>query len=127
LANAASNSGRPGARDVPCVIQPGRLLHGDGVAERIAELCCGKGHRSLPVRRIAQDREGGAQLRGREHQYALDRRRIDCDCGGGEILAEQALGDQAAERMPDDYRLCRADDAGIVLDNIGDAPACRSG
>src|ERR1035441_7009392 len=70
LANAASNGGRPEARDVPCVIQPGRLLHGDGVAERIAELCCGKGPRSLPVRRIAQDREGGAQLRGREHQYA---------------------------------------------------------
>ena len=105
FANAASNSGLPG----------------DGIAQRSyssSDSCSGialpKPYRNCSAVsatawfRLAGLRsaiEATLQRRRRQAQHALDRRRVDRHRRGGQLLPEQPLGDQAAERVADDDRL----------------------
>src|SRR5207249_8811604 len=61
--------------------------------------------------------------RQREAEDALDRGRIDGHCRGGEVLPQQSLDDQPAERVADGDRLGvqPPDDPGVVLDDVLDA------
>src|SRR5437660_12508281 len=49
----------------------------NGVGPPIAELLVGQGDRTVPVRRVQQDRRGGLQGRERQRQDAAERRGID--------------------------------------------------
>jgi hypothetical protein len=77
----------------------------------------------VEVRRVSESRQRGAELGHRQRQDALDLGRVDRDSGDPEILTEELLGEQAAERVPDDDRLRveRRDDLGEVLGGVVDA------
>ena len=70
----------------------------------------------MQVRRVAQCREPGAELGERERQHALDLGGVDGDRRRADALAEQLLGEQPAEGVPDeDRRLVEpGDDVGVV-------------
>ena len=112
-------------RDRPFLEERLGLLGGELVAEAVAELVVGERDGALLVRGLAEGDRGDLQRRGRQVQHALDRRRVDRDRGGGEVLAEEPLDDQAAEGVADRdrLRLERADELGVVVDHRVDPVA----
>ena len=84
------------------------------------ELLGGQLHGPLPVGRVAQHGEGGAQRGGRQAQHALDRRGRERDAGDTQAAVEQELRDQPAERVAHDdrRRVEPADDLGVVIGDL---------
>jgi hypothetical protein len=77
----------------------------------------------VQIRWVAQGGQGGAELGQRQREDALDLCGVDGDGGGADALAEQLLGDQAAEGVPDDDRagVEGVDDLGVVSGGVVDA------
>ena len=77
----------------------------------------------MQVRRVAQGREARSQLGEREREHALDLCRIDGDGCRTDALAEELLGEQSSEGVPDDDRRLveTGDDPGVVLGDLVDA------
>ena len=123
LAPAASNSGLPGRRDRPLLVQRVRLLLADARCRSVPELLGGQRDGLVRVGGVLEDRQRRAQRGQRQRQHALDLRGVDRDRGRAEVLAEQLLGDHAAERVPDDDRPGRqlVDDVGVVRGDVVDA------
>jgi hypothetical protein len=91
--------------DRPLREQAVGFLFGQLVAEPVTKFLCGEGDSLVEVRRVAQGRQRRAQLGQGQREDALDLSRVDRDGGDAEILAEELLGKQAAEGVPDDDRL----------------------
>ena len=125
LAEAASKSGLPGEGTAQRSYSSSDSDLGDGVAEPVAELLLGQRDRLLLVARVPQRDRGDAQRRGRQEDHALDRRGVDRDPGGGEILAQESLHDEPAEGVADHDRLRvePSDDLRVVVDDVVDAVA----
>ncbi|CAG6397802.1 hypothetical protein SCOCK_60135 [Actinacidiphila cocklensis] len=110
-------------RDGPPREQRVGLLLGHGVAEREAELLGGQGHRAVLVRRVPEHRQRRSQRGQRQRQDPLDLGGVDRHGGRGQVLAEQLLGDHAAEGVADQdrQRVHASDDRRVVLDDVVDA------
>ena len=70
----------------------------------------------MQVGGVSQSGQGRAELGQRQRQDALDLGGVYGDGGGADALAEQLLGDQAAEGVADDDRAAiqSVDDLGVV-------------
>jgi hypothetical protein len=123
LAPAAWNSGRPGEGIVHLSKQFVGFLLADSVAEAVAKLLPGQRHRGVDVAWVPQCHERDPQRRDRQREHSLDRRGVDPDRRGGVSVAEQLLGEQTAERVPNDDRAAgqRCHVRGVVLGNLVDS------
>jgi hypothetical protein len=112
-----------GRRDRPALVERVGLLSGQRVGEPVAELLARQRDRAPQAGRVAQHRQGRPDLRKREHAHALDLGRGDRDGGAGAAVGQQALGDEAAEGVPDDDRRSveQVDDLVVVVDGVVDA------
>jgi hypothetical protein len=113
----------PGARDRVAVVDRPRFLLAHRVGERVVELLGGDRHGAVTVGRALEDREGRAQGRDRQLGHAADRRRVDPDAGVAVAVAEQDLGDRAAEGVAHDDRLAldRAEELLHVVEDFLEA------
>ena len=110
-----------GPRHGVALVERAGLVLRHRVAERVAELLLAEHHRAPPVRGVGEDRGRRPERGDRQREHAPERRRVDGDRRPGQAQPRQLLGDQAAERVPDDHRLPveLADDRGVV---VGDRP-----
>ena len=127
FAEAASNSGLPGRRDRPALVQLVRLLLRRGVAEAVAELLLGQRDRALAVRRVPQRDRRDAQRRRRQEDTPL--------IGAGSIATAAAARSWPSSRWaispPNEWPITigfassALIDARVVVDDVVDAVARR--
>src|ERR1700733_8512560 len=86
----------------PLLVELVGFLLRDGVAEAVAELLGGEGHRLVFVGRGLEHGQRGVQRGEREAQHTLDLGGVDTD--GSRTLAhpQQLLSDHAAKGMPNE-------------------------
>src|SRR5262249_35385305 len=115
--------GLAGRGDGPLVVELVGLLLAHRVAEAEAELFRRERDGAVFVGGVLEHREGGAQGRQPCGPDALDLRGVDRGGGGAPALAEQFLGDHAAEGVPDHDRggWETIDDGGEVIGDVVDA------
>src|SRR5207244_4873236 len=94
----------PGRRHVVRVVQLARLRLVERVRPAVAELLERERDRPAQVRRVGEYGSRRLQRRDRQRQYALERRGVDGDRRGRYALTRDLLGDEAAERVPDNGR-----------------------
>jgi hypothetical protein len=77
----------------------------------------------VAVGRVLEHWQRRAQRGQRHRQLSLDLRGVDGDRGRGEVLAEERLGDHAAEGVAHQDRLGGepADEVRVVFDDVVDA------
>jgi hypothetical protein len=87
------------------------------------KLLFGQRDGAMQVCRVAEGWQPGSQLGEREWQNAFDLCRVDGDRRGADALAEELLGEQPTERVPDDDgRLVEpGDDLGVMGGDVVDA------
>ena len=121
FAVAAWNSGAPGAGTANVVVQLLGLVLVDRVGERVAELVVGQRHRAAAVARVASapatptaaPRSAAAARRGTAPAT------IATDAADSAAAGED-LGQQPAERVPDDRRLALSAAPIDVAEVVGD-------
>src|ERR1700761_2778324 len=103
------------------LVQLLRLLFADRVGEGVAELVICQRDRAVPVRRVAERRRRGPQRRDWQRQHAAEWRRVDRHGHRRQAPAGQDLGEQSAERVPDDNRF-PGQHPGDLGEVVGDLP-----
>jgi hypothetical protein len=83
------------------VVQISGFRTGDGVTEAEAELPLGERDGVVAVGLLPQHRKGGADLGQRNLGDALDGTGVDRHGMGRQTSAEELLGDEPSERVPD--------------------------
>src|SRR4051794_20315949 len=119
----------PGRGHVVALVGGVRVRVAHRVREREMELLGRQRDGPLPVRRVAQAREDGAQKRRRQAQHALHRCRRQGDSGRTEAAVEQQLSHQPAGGVPHDHgwRAEAADDPVIVVNDLRDPEPVHDG
>lgn len=91
-------------RDRVPLVEPPRLVLGEGVGEGVVPLLEVHRDRLVPVRRALQHRERRLDLRERYDAHALGRCGAHRDAGGAEPVVEEDLRERATGRVADDDR-----------------------